>query len=108
MADIEKQQPTAAAVPVSNYGGGGGHVQPEKNCMAVASLVCGIVGLFIFGVVLGTLAIIFGGVAMSQMKGNPAYRQSGDCCNSHCQAVTGLVLGIISVVIWAIIIVTYF
>lgn len=41
--------------------------QPGKG-LAVASMVCGIVSFFIFGLVLGVLAIIFGGVAKS--KGN--------------------------------------
>ncbi len=38
---------------------------PGKG-MAIASMVCGIVSFFCFGIVLGVLALIFGGVAKSK------------------------------------------
>lgn len=54
--------------------------------MAITSMVCGIVGFFFLGLVLGIMAIIFGGVALSRnTKGKG-------------MAVTGLVLGIIEVI----------
>lgn len=60
--------------------------------LAVASLVCGILAFFIFGVVLGILAIIFGGVALSKIRKNPEMSGRG-------MAVAGLVLGIVSTVV---------
>ncbi|MFJ4716571.1 DUF4190 domain-containing protein [Streptomyces sp. NPDC088785] len=38
----------------------------RSNGLAIAGLVCGIVGIFFLNIVLGPLAIIFGAVAMRQ------------------------------------------
>jgi hypothetical protein len=64
--------------------------------LAITSLVCGIVGLFLH--FLSILAIIFGGVALAQIGKNPALKGRG-------MAVAGLVLGIITVIAWIAIIV---
>jgi len=58
-----------------------------KGGMGTTSLVCGIVGIFLFGIVLGPLAIIFGGVGISKKQK---------------YSVAGLVLGIISVISYLI------
>ena len=63
-------------------------VQPAKG-LAVASLVLGILSLFVAAYICGALAIIFGGVAKS--KGN----RSG-------MATGGIVLGIIGIVLMII------
>ena len=61
----------------------------ETNGLATASMVCGIIGLLVFGIILGPLAIIFGAIGMSkEVKRN--------------QAITGLVLGVIDIVGWFI------
>ena len=73
------------------------------NCMATAAMVCGIVGLFFFGVVLGVLAIIFGCVAKGQIDKKPGKYKG----NANCQATAGLVLGIVGVAAWAIILALY-
>ena len=60
--------------------------------MAVASLVLGIIGLVLIGLLFGILAIIFGRVAMNQgYKGG--------------KAKAGVTLGSIAVVSWVIIII---
>lgn len=64
------------------------------NGLAIASLVCGILGLLILPVLFGPLAVIFGGVAMSQIRRNGG-RGRG-------MAVAGLVMGIIATVIMLI------
>lgn len=40
------------------------------NSLAIASFVCSIVGLFVFGIILGPLAIIFANKAKSTMSEN--------------------------------------
>ena len=52
-----------------------GQVGTRSNGFAVAGLVCGIIGLFLFNVVLGPLAIIFGGIAISRARNGGAHRR---------------------------------
>ncbi|MCL1797759.1 MAG: DUF4190 domain-containing protein [Eggerthellaceae bacterium] len=103
-------QPQTAVAPVQpgysqpGYGqpgymqpgyGQSGAVAPQKNGMAVASLVCGLVGLFVFGFVLGVLAIILGVLARKRpdRKG---------------MATAGIILGAIALVGWVIVMVMLF
>lgn len=60
--------------------------------LAVASLCCGIVGLFLLNIVLGPLAIVFGAVAR---------RQAG-ARNGAGMAKAGIILGIVDVVLWLV------
>lgn len=67
---------------------------PRPNGLAVAGFVTGLLGLIFFwvpglGLILGSLGIILGGVAMS------ASRKAG---SSNGLAIAGLVLGIISLI----------
>lgn len=66
--------------------------QPVKtgNGMAVAALVCGLVGLLLFGVVLGLLAIIFGAIGLSNANKSPIGAGKG-------MATAGLILGIVDI-----------
>jgi len=71
--------------------------------LAIASLVCGICSLVLFwvpvlGFLLGILAIIFGGVAISQTRRDPDLRGRG-------MAIAGLVCGIVGILGWVILIV---
>ena len=66
------------------------------NGLAIASLVCGIIGIFLFEIILGPLAIIFGGIALSR-----ANRGAG----KRGMAWAGLILGIIDVVLFIIVLV---
>jgi hypothetical protein len=68
----------------------------RNSGLAVASLVLGIVGVFINP--LSILAIIFGAIAMSQTGRNPNLKGRG-------MAVAGLVLGIVVAAFWIIIII---
>jgi hypothetical protein len=84
---------------MSNYDPQGGPQMtppaPASNGMAIAALVCGIIGLFIFEIILGPLAIIFGGLGLRN-----ANRGSG----RKGLAIAGLVLGIIDVLVLILIV----
>jgi hypothetical protein len=69
---------------------------PKTNAPgAVASLVMGIVGLFLCGIILGPLAISKANSAKSLMQSDPTLGGEG-------LATAGKVLGIIAIVGWAI------
>jgi len=55
----------------------------KSGGFGTTALVCGLVGIFLFGIVLGPLAIIFGGIGISKKQK---------------YSVAGLVLGIISII----------
>lgn len=61
---------------------------PPTNGMAIASLVCGLAGIFVLPVIAPLLAVIFGHMARGQI------RNSGE--GGGGMAVAGLVLGYIS------------
>jgi Domain of unknown function (DUF4190) len=86
------QQPYPSAPPP-----GYGYPQPAKqgNGLAIASLVCGIIGLLIFGVVLGPLAVIFGAIGLS--RANRGASGKG-------MAIAGIVLGAIATIVAIILI----
>jgi hypothetical protein len=71
---------------------------PQTSGLAIASLVSGILALFILGVVFGPLAIIFGGVALSKIRKNPEVKGRG-------LAVAGLVLGIVATILIIVILI---
>lgn len=87
--------------PPYNYG----YQQPgidyrKTSGMGIASLVCSLIGLFFFGIgfILGPLAIIFGGVGISQCNRQPnVYKGKG-------LAIAGLVIGIIEVIFYVIVV----
>ena len=59
--------------------------------LSIASFVLGVVGLIIFGIPAGILAVVFGGIAMSRYKKHPEEKLKG-------LAIAGLILGIIDIV----------
>jgi hypothetical protein len=67
----------------------------RSSGFAVASLVLGIIGLIINP--LSILAIIFGGLSLSEIRKNPSLGGKG-------MATAGLVLGIIVAAIWVLVI----
>lgn len=67
--------------------------QQSTSGLAIASLVCSLVGLFLCGVP-AVLGVIFGFVGLSQTKNN-ARRGRG-------MAIAGLVVGIIVVLLWGV------
>jgi len=77
----------------STQAGPGVQAAGRSNGMAIAGLVCGIVGLFIFEVVLGVLAIIFGGIGVSRANRGAGRRGL---------AWAGVILGAIDVVLFVV------
>jgi hypothetical protein len=64
----------------------------RTNGLAIASLICGIIGLIFFNVILGPIAIVLGFVGMRQAaaKGGAG------------MAKAGIILGVIDLVIFAV------
>ncbi|ANS70741.1 hypothetical protein SLINC_8517 [Streptomyces lincolnensis] len=67
----------------------------RTNGLAIASLCCGIVGLFILNIILGPLAIVFGAVARRQAAAK----------NGAGMAKAGIVLGVVDVILWIVLLV---
>lgn len=70
------------------------------NGKAIASLVLGIVGVIIFGIILGPLAIVFAVLAKKEIA------RTGQGGNG--MATAGLVLGIIAIVLFFVTLSFYF
>ena len=66
-----------------------------SNGLAIAGLVCGLVGALFFSVILGPLAIIFGGIGWS--RANRGARHRG-------MAIAAVILGVIDLILWGILI----
>ena len=73
--------------PVTGTARGGG------NGLAIAGLVCGIVGLFVLNIILGPLAVIFGGIGLAR-----ANRGAGN----RGMALAAVILGIADVVLFVV------
>lgn len=67
----------------------------QSNGLAIAGMVCGIVGLLVFSIILGPLAIIFGGVGLSRANAGASGRG---------MARAGIILGIVDVVLFVVLI----
>ncbi|MFD3504913.1 DUF4190 domain-containing protein [Streptomyces sp. NPDC058676] len=77
---------------MTSYGGSSAASSRSRtNGLAIASLICGIIGLIFFNVILGPTAIVLGAVGMRQA---PAKGGAG-------MAKAGIVLGIVDLVIFA-------
>jgi hypothetical protein len=96
------QQPPAQPPPAQPPPTGQPPVQPQPgqqgpgNGLAVAALVCGIVGAVLFwtlfgGLILGALGIIFGAIARKRATDDPRVPHKG-------LATAGLILGIVTVI----------
>jgi hypothetical protein len=73
---------------------------PRTNSLAVTGFIFGLVGFFIFGVVLGPLAVILGAVALSQIRKN-SDSQGGKGFAIAAIVVGALAfLGALAVLIW--------
>lgn len=82
-------QPNSSQNPYANYNPAYQNNGQNGKGFAIAGLVCGIISLFCFAFILGTLGIIFGCVAKSKgYKGG--------------MATAGIVCGIIGIVLWAV------
>lgn len=67
--------------------------EPKTSGMAIASFVLSLCGFFCAGMILGTLAVIFGGVALAKINSDPQLGGKG-------LAIAGLVIGIIDLAGW--------
>ena len=79
--------PTMAPASPSSY------APQQSNGLAIAGLVCGLVGLLFFSVILGPLAIIFGGVGLSRAKQGAPHKG---------MSIAAIVLGIIDLILFVI------
>ncbi|MDH6629520.1 hypothetical protein M2271_007356 [Streptomyces sp. LBL] len=64
----------------------------RTNGLAIASLICGIIGLIFFNVILGPIAIVLGAVGIRQA---PAKGGAG-------MAKAGIILGIVDLVLFGV------
>ena len=96
------QQPVYPNQPVSyiNIVNQQSPAQPKTSGLAVASLICSLVGLFILPWILSTLGIIFGGVGLAQCNNNPEMVKGKGC------AIAGLVMGIAEI-LWSIYVILF-
>ena len=69
---------------------------------ATASIVCGIVGILIFGIILGPIAICLGISAKNEIK------ESSGTITGIGQANAGITCGAIAILIWVIVVVRVF
>lgn len=67
-----------------------------SNGLAIAGLVCGLVGLLFFSVVLGPLAVIFGGVGLSKANKGAGHRG---------MSIAAIVLGIVDIALFVVLVV---
>jgi len=81
------QQPNS---PATGRGGNG---------LAIAGLVCGLVGLLVLSVVLGPLAMIFGGVGLARAKRGEGHR--GMSIAAVVLGAVDLILGVVLIVVAA-------
>jgi uncharacterized protein YqgC (DUF456 family) len=88
--------PTKPSIPMGNQHDAGGGAPMDVSGEAVASMICGIVSLFFFGIILGPIAICLGVSAKNKIKENPQALTGG------CQATAGIVTGSIAVALWVI------
>ncbi|HEY1489001.1 MAG TPA: DUF4190 domain-containing protein, partial [Micromonosporaceae bacterium] len=63
----------------------------RTNGFAIAGLVCGIVGIFIANIILGPLAIIFGGIGLN--RANRGGKGRG-------MSLAGIILGAIDIILF--------
>jgi hypothetical protein len=84
--------PTGPPPGYAAYGSSGTFGPPKNSGKAIASLVCGIVGLLCFGIILGPIAL---GLGLSAKKDIAA---SNGSVTGGGMATAGIVLGVLAVV----------
>jgi Domain of unknown function (DUF4190) len=66
----------------------------RTNGLAIASLICSIIGFFVMQIILGPLGIIFGAIALGR-----ANRGAG----GRGMAMAGLIIGVVDVLLFVIV-----
>lgn len=74
----------------------------RTNGMATAGFVCSLIGLLLFGFVLGILGVIFSASGIKKINQQP------DVFKGKGLATAGLVIGIIDIVGWSLYIIFFF
>jgi len=78
------------AMPAPPAGG----TRTRSNGLAVAGLVCGIVGIFLANVILGPLAIIFGSIGLSRARAGGEHRT---------MSAWAIALGVLDIVLFVVV-----
>lgn len=65
----------------------------QTNVKCIVSLVCSIIGIFLFGIILEPLAIIFGAVGMTEIKNNP------EVYGGYGMGIAGVIIGAIGTIL---------
>jgi len=86
-------------VPPSNYESNQFAGPARHDGKAIASLVCGIVGLLFFGVLLGTVALVLGSKARNRINAQPERLKGSG------MALAGMILGAIDLVAFVLLVV---
>lgn len=68
-------------------------VKTGSNGLAIAGLVCGIVGIFLFSVILGPLAVIFGGTGLRNARRGARH---------HGMALAAVIIGVFDIVLFIV------
>ena len=72
---------------------------PPTNTKALWSLICGIVGILVLGIILGPIAICLGVSAKQEIQSTGSRDAQGQC-----QANAGIVCGSVALVLWIILV----
>ena len=99
MAHEEDRTSAAAPQPPEGYAPPPAGAEQKTSGKAIASLVCGIVGLIVAGIILGIIAVVLGVVAKREIEADP--RLGGDGL-----ATAGIAVGTIAFVLAIVILVT--
>lgn len=79
---------------MTTWEGSASRAKGRSNGIAIAGLCCGVVGLLVASIILGPLAVIFGGVALSHAKRGAGHRT---------MSVWAIALGVLDIVLWVVV-----
>lgn len=99
-AGLFKEVPPAAAPPAFSPTTVPSSTPPPANGLAVAGLICGVLGLFCCGPLFSTAALVLSVMALSQINQNPT-RYSGKNL-----ALAGIALAVVGYVLFAVLLFT--
>lgn len=94
-APVSSMNPSNPPPPVSIVGGGAGGAI-STNGMAIAGLICSIVGLFCCGPIFSTVGLVLSAIGLSQINQNPSRFEGKGI------ALAGIVLALVGYVLFAI------
>jgi hypothetical protein len=101
---VQQQQPQQYAQPAPT-GAPGDPVyttQPQPHPRGTTILILGILSLFCFGIVLGTIAFIMGNNALKEIDANPsAYTNRSTVNAGRIIGLIGAILSVITIIIFA-------